>query len=159
MSLHSKTHYAFIRRLFRRIGSANGAGGSARAAVDAIIGSDHELAVLFRNSANRAFADASAAGDAFIGNLISHDKYLLQSSGIGFDTHSMPIIARFFSFVKGLILTFFVNFKRSSLKRSDFESRLHKNHGYFPPFPGRSGSGPRSFPRPYGASDKRCPDP
>ena len=71
------THYAFIRRLFRRIGSTNGASGSASTAVDAVISSDDKFAVLFGDGADGAFTGASTASDAFIGNLISHDKYLL----------------------------------------------------------------------------------
>ena len=59
-------------------GSTNGAGRSASAAIDAIVGSDYELTVLLGNGADGAFIGASAASDAIVGNLISHGMYLLQ---------------------------------------------------------------------------------
>lgn len=74
-------HYAFLRNLFSGIGSANGASRSASTAVDAVVSVDDELAVLFGNSANGAFICASAASDAFIGNLVSHGMYLLSKFG------------------------------------------------------------------------------
>ena len=77
----SRSHYAFLRKLFCGIGSTNGASRSASTAVNAVIGIDDEFAVLFRDGADRAFIGASAASDAFIGNLISHGKYLLLCSG------------------------------------------------------------------------------
>lgn len=79
-------HYAFLRKLFCGVGSTNGASGSASSAIDAIIGVDDELAVLFGNSADGAFIGASAASDAIVGNLISHGMYLLIIFGYREDT-------------------------------------------------------------------------
>ncbi len=53
-------------------GSANGAGFSADAAFDALVGIDDVLAVAFRNRFLGAFRSAGAAGDAFVRNLVSH---------------------------------------------------------------------------------------
>ena len=56
--------------------SANGAHARAGAAGDAGIGVDHKLAVAFADGGNRTFLGAGAAGDTFISDYISHDKYL-----------------------------------------------------------------------------------
>lgn len=56
---------AFLRSFNRTCGSAG-------TAIDAKIGIDNEFAVAFGNSVYRAFCLASAAGDAFICDMISH---------------------------------------------------------------------------------------
>ena len=53
--------------------SANGAGASASAALDALIGIDDVLAVALGDGIHGAFSLASAAADAFIGDDVSHD--------------------------------------------------------------------------------------
>ena len=53
-------------------GSAYGAGFSANAAFDALVGIDFELAVTFRNRFLGAFSSAGTASDAFIRNFVSH---------------------------------------------------------------------------------------
>ena len=60
--------------LFSR--SANRASLSARAAAYALVCIDNVLTVLFGDSANGAFCCASAASDAFAGNLVCHDEFL-----------------------------------------------------------------------------------
>ena len=72
------SHYAFLRNLFCGVGSTNGASRSAGTAIDAVIGVDDKLAVLFGNSADGAFIGTSAASDAIVVNLISHGMYLLK---------------------------------------------------------------------------------
>ena len=54
------------------LGSANGAGTLARAALDAHIGVDLIMILALGDSANGASAFARAAGDASISDLISH---------------------------------------------------------------------------------------
>jgi hypothetical protein len=58
---------------------ANGANIGTGAAVDALIFVDHKDAVAFRNAFLGAFANADAAADASIRNLISHNPNLLYS--------------------------------------------------------------------------------
>ena len=53
-------------------GSTDGACFSAGTALDAGVGIDLKLAVSFADRGYRAFGSASAAADAFIGNLVSH---------------------------------------------------------------------------------------
>lgn len=54
------------------LGSAYGAVVSTRAAVDAGAGIDNILAITLGNCGNGAAVCASAAGNTFVGNLISH---------------------------------------------------------------------------------------
>jgi hypothetical protein len=53
--------------------SAGGAGAFAGAAVDAGIGVDFVLGIAFSDSFYGAFASASAAGNAFIGDYVCHN--------------------------------------------------------------------------------------
>jgi hypothetical protein len=53
-------------------GSANGAGASASAALDALVSIDHVLAVAFSDSVHGALSLASAAADAFVIDNVSH---------------------------------------------------------------------------------------
>ena len=73
-----RSHFSVCCRL--GLGSGNGADVSASAAVDAQIGIDLVLAVTLGDSVHRAALSASAASDASIGNLVSHDSYLLHIS-------------------------------------------------------------------------------
>ncbi len=66
---HRGFYCPWVLRLSRR---ADGAGARASAAFDAGIRVDFELAVTLRNRTHRALRSASAAGDAFVRNLISH---------------------------------------------------------------------------------------
>jgi hypothetical protein len=70
--------FLFAQRL--GFGSGNGADVSASAAVDAQISVDLVLAVTLGDSGHGAALSASAASDASIGNLVSHDSYLLHIS-------------------------------------------------------------------------------
>ena len=65
----------FVQKL-SLLGSANGANTGTSTALDASIGIDLVLAVSLGNCFNRALCSASAASDAIIRNLVSHDKYL-----------------------------------------------------------------------------------
>ena len=60
--------------LFLR-GGTHGADIGASAAIDALVGIDFILAVAFGNRLHGAFGFASAAADAFIGNLICHGGF------------------------------------------------------------------------------------
>jgi hypothetical protein len=57
-------------------GSANRACACTATAANALICVDYVLAVTLGNATGGACISASAAGDAFIGNLVSHCKYL-----------------------------------------------------------------------------------
>ena len=56
---------------------ANRAGTGAGTAIDAVVSVDNVLAVGFGDAAYGALVSASAAGDALIGNLISHGVTIL----------------------------------------------------------------------------------
>ena len=68
--LETLTVRSFCRRCAYRANTC------ASAAVQTFVGIDYVLTVLFADSANGTFCSASAASDAFAGNLVCHDEFL-----------------------------------------------------------------------------------
>ena len=66
---------AYVSRLLS-LGSVNRASACTSTAIKTFISVNNILAVLLGNATNGTFGSASAAADAIIRNLISHDKYL-----------------------------------------------------------------------------------
>jgi hypothetical protein len=67
----------FLLRSLSLYRCANRASAGAGAAIDALVSVDNVLAVLLGDAAYGALVSASAAGNALIGNLISHDVTIL----------------------------------------------------------------------------------
>ena len=65
--------YSFVGELFGS-GSAYGTYARTSTALDALVCVDDHLAVLLTDRLYGTFALASAASDAFIGNLVCHDR-------------------------------------------------------------------------------------
>ncbi len=66
----------FLLIVLVRFRRANRANVCAVSAVDALIGVDYVNAGAFADRFGRALSSASAAADAFVGNLICHDAFL-----------------------------------------------------------------------------------
>ncbi len=62
----------FVLRLLFSLGSANGAGTLACAALNALVGIDDVMIVTLGDCANGAIRFASAAGNASVGDYICH---------------------------------------------------------------------------------------